>query len=106
AFGVARRGRLLLLVAVLVGLRPGGVHYTGRVTRRRERAAVCGPCLGVIHVRLVRRQRVEVVSTAVGEEPGEESLPVEAFLTEPPEARRGRLMADRRVAGIERPVFA
>lgn len=64
------------------------------------------PAFDVVPVRLVRRKGVEVVSRAVGEEPGEESLPVEAFLAETPEARRGGLMPDRRAAPIERPVLS
>jgi len=105
AFGVRRRGRLLLVVVPLGRLRPRGVHCTGLAVRRR-RWIVCRTTLDVVHIRLVRRERVEVVSRALGEEPGEESLPVEAFLAETPEARRGRLMPDRRVAAIERPVLS
>jgi hypothetical protein len=62
--------------------------------------------LGVVQVRLVRRERIEVVATAAGKESGEESLRVKAFLAEPPEAYRGRRMQDGRVPAVERPVPA
>ena len=101
AFGVVRRGRLLLVFAPLLGLRRRGVRCTGRAAEYRRTGVVCRTAFGVVHVRLVRRERVEVVSTAVGEEPGEECLPVEPFLAETPEAHRRRLVPDRRVAAIK-----
>jgi|SRR5579884_77219 len=106
AVGVGRRGRLQIVVAPLRRLRPRGVRYTGRATDRRSSGAVCRTAVDVVPVRLVRRERVEVVSPAVGEEPAEESQPVEAFVAETPEARRRRLMPDRRVAAIEQAVLS
>jgi hypothetical protein len=104
AFGVGRCGRLPPVVAALGRVRRLGVPGTGRVAGPKE--TVCRTAIGVVPVRLVRSECVEVVATAVGEEPGEESLPVKAFLAEPPKACRGRLMPDRRVPAIERPVLS
>lgn len=64
-----------------------------------RRGAVC--IFGVVQVRLVRRERVEVVPTAARVEPREEPLPVEAFLAETPQADRRGLVPEGQIARIE-----
>src|SRR5579862_2060597 len=100
-FGLGSRRWLLPVSSVPRILRSRDVHRSGKAGKHTR--IVSSTAFGAVAVRLVRRERVEVVSTAAWVEPGE---PVDGFLAETPQARRWRFMPDRRAAQIERPVLS